>query len=209
MGLSSLGNKEYGKIITIVKGSFTQRLRDGEEAPKGTREETRVLEKGQNAGTEVREARADALENNIIESAEFVENMFGTNFILHMIDESEERFDLQLPIESQFYKQFVKRIDNLDMSKTVTFVLGKETKGENSRSFMYLLQDGQSVKMAHTKDNPNGMPPPEQKEVRGKVTWDWSAQEEWLDKKAEEFVTVLRDGTEPPVVKEVEEEIPF
>ena len=203
MALTNTSALPKGTIITIIDGAFTQRLADNatpEDAPSGTTFRKRALKKGPNAGKEVREARADSLERNIISSASFMTTEYGTNFMLNLIDESEDSFQLQLPVESQFFSQFVKRIPNIDREKTVTFVIGKDT--EKDRSFLYLSQEGHSVKMAYTKDNPNGIPQPTQR-PNGK--WDWSAQEDFLYKKAEEYINELKvdDGSE------FEENVPF
>lgn len=198
MALTSSGNMNRGTIITIVKGAFTQRLSVGEEAPEGTQLSTRVLEKGPNAGNEVREARADCLERNIITSASFSTTDYGTNFMLQLVDEDDQDFQLQLPVESQFFAQFVKRIPNIERDKSVTFVMGKDT--EKDRYFLYLAQEGQSVKMAYTRDNPNGMPQPTQR-ANGK--WDWSEQEDFLYKKAQDYIEELKSENG------ITEEIPF
>ena len=55
MGLMSLGNMQYGKIIDINHGQFNQRLGEDEEAPQGTTLTVRELTAGPNQGKEVRE----------------------------------------------------------------------------------------------------------------------------------------------------------
>ena len=205
MGLSSLGSKQYGKIIDINHGQFNQRLQDNEDAPTGTTLTIRELTAGPNKGKEVREARADAMPNNIIEGAEIVESTYGSNLVLNLIDESEERYDLQIKVNSQFFGQFVKRIPNLDLDSTVTFVLGKGKS--DGKSFMYLQQNGITVKSAHTKDNPNGMPPPVLTEHMGKESWSWDDQETFLWEKAQAFIDKLKERN--PIDVESDEEIPF
>tara|TARA_X000001382_G_scaffold22695_1_gene13780 strand:- start:257 stop:868 length:612 start_codon:yes stop_codon:yes gene_type:complete len=203
MGLTSLGTKQYGKIIDINHGQFNQRLQDNEDAPPGTTLTIRELTAGPNKGNEVREARADALPNNIIEGASIVENeQYGDNFILNLLDESEERYDLQIKISSQFFGQFIKRIPNLDLDSTVTFVLGKGKL--DGKAFMYLQQNNTTVRSAHTKDNPNGMPPPI-KRSNGK--WNWDDNEDFLYGKAQEFIDKLKERN--PIQVESDEEIPF
>ena len=190
MGLTSLGMKQYGKIIDINHGQFNQRLQDGEDAPQCTTLTVRELTAGPNQGKEVREARANALPNNIMVGAEFADSKYGSNLILNLVDEDETRYDLQIKVDSQFFGQFVKRIPNLDLDKTVSFILGKSKDG---KSFMFLQQDNVTVKSAYTKDNPNGMPPPVLTEHMGKESWSWEDQESFLYSKATEFIDTLKD----------------
>jgi|TARA_R100000482_G_C5091135_1_gene130861 hypothetical protein len=203
MGLTSLGMKQYGKIIDINHGQFNQRLQDGEDAPQGTTLTVRELTAGPNQGKEVREARANALPNNIMVGAEFADSKYGSNLILNLVDEDETRYDLQIKVDSQFFGQFVKRIPNLDLDKTVSFILGKSKDG---KAFMFLQQDGVTVKSAYTKDNPNGMPPPVLTEHMGKESWSWEDQESFLYNKAKEFINTLKESNQDI---EPTEEIPF
>jgi hypothetical protein len=193
----SLGNKEYGKIIDINSGQFNQRLSEGEDAPTGTSLTVRELTAGPNKGKEVREARANALPNNLIVNAEMSESQYGTNLILGLIDEDDQKYDLQIKVNSQFFGQFVKRIPNLDIKAPVTFILG----ASDGKAFMYLQQDGKTVKSAYTKDNPNGMPPPTQ---RANGQWNWDDQEDFLYEKCKLFIEEV--NAENDVVKK---EIPF
>ena len=188
MGLTSLGMKQYGKIIDINHGQFNQRLQDGEDAPQGTTLTVRELTAGPNQGKEVREARANALPNNIMVGAEFADSKYGSNLILNLVDEDETRYDLQIKVDSQFFGQFVKRIPNLDLDKAVSFILGKSKEG---KAFMFLQQDGVTVKSAYTKDNPNGLPQPSKKTVKGKEVWDWEEQENFLYEVALDFASKL------------------
>ena len=203
MGLTSLGMKQYGKIIDINHGQFNQRLQDGEDAPQGTTLTVRELTAGPNQGKEVREARANALPNNIMVGAEFADSKYGSNLILNLVDEDETRYDLQIKVDSQFFGQFVKRIPNLDLDKAVSFILGKSKDG---KSFMFLQQDNVTVKSAYTKDNPNGMPPPVLTEHMGKESWAWEDQESFLYSKATEFIDTLKESNQDI---EPTEEIPF
>mgnify|MGYP001158714431 CR=1 FL=1 len=198
MGLMSLGNMQYGKIIDINHGQFNQRLGEDEEAPQGTTLTVRELTAGPNQGKEVREARANALPNNQIIGASIVESQYGSNLILNLVDEDDQRYDLQIKVNSQFFGAFVKRIPNLDTQKLVSFILGKS----DNKAFMYLMQDGANVKSAYTKDNPNGMPPPVQ---RANGQWNWDAQEDFLYEKCQEFIEKVKNDN--PI--DSKEEIPF
>jgi hypothetical protein len=192
MALTTISSNS--KIITITEGMFTLRLADNstpEDAPSGTKFRQRKLQAGPNEGKEVCEACADALPHNIITKAELVEGYKGQNLQLTLVDESEDSFLLQIPVGNNLFGEFVKRIPNIDREKTISFIMGKD-KVKN-RSFLWLQQDGESVKMAFTKDNPNGMPPWEEKVVQGQKQWDSTNQNNFLYDIAVKFCSEISD----------------
>jgi hypothetical protein len=199
MALTTIASNS--KIITVTEGMFTLRLPDNstpEDAPAGTKFRKRKLQAGPNEGKEVCEACADALPDNIIAKAELVDGFKNQNLQLTLIDESEDSFLLQIPVGNNLFGEFVKRIPNINRAKTLSFIMGKDkAKG---RSFLWLQQDDQSVKMAFTKDNPNGMPPWEEKTVQGKKQWDSTDQNNFLYDLAVKFcaeVSLQNEGDVP------------
>jgi hypothetical protein len=190
MALVQQGTSNYAKILTIVQSQFTQRLSDGEEPAEGAVVSTRVLEKGPNAGKEVREIRASELTPSIITGAEFQETDYGNNLILKLVDESEDSFNLQIPIDSRFFAEFAKRIPNINLEKMVEFKIAKSKL--DGKPYLFVSQDGEAVKFAFTKDNPGDMPQPVKKTVKGKVVWDWEEQENFLYELVVKFIDDLK-----------------
>jgi hypothetical protein len=126
----------------------------------------------------------------MIKSGEMHQSDFGTDFTLIMEDDNES-FKLQIPLESQYFGQVSKRLPNLDPTKKVVFGIGYDK--ERQKNFLFIQQDGQSVHMKFTKDEPNGMPPPVKKTVKGQEKWDFEEQENFLYDVAIDFLASL-DG---------------
>ena len=180
MGLTNTSNRT-SKIVTIVRGRFTIRLPEGADDPNAVE---RTLEKGANAGKVIKELQYTGIEG-MIQSSYVDESDFGTNFVTELEDDEGARFKLQIPLDSQFFGQYAKRMPNIDKSKALFLGIGYDR--ERERHFLYAKQNGDKVLMNFTKENPNGMPPPTKKTVKGKEVWDWEEQENFLYEVAMDF----------------------
>jgi hypothetical protein len=180
MGLTNT-SKRTSKIVTIVRGRFTIRLPEGADDPNAVE---RTLEKGANAGKVIKELQYTGIEG-LIKSSYIDESDFGTNFVTELEDDEGARFKLQIPLDSQFFGQYAKRMPNIDKSKALFLGIGYDR--ERERHFLYAKQNGDKVLMNFTKENPNGMPPPTKKTVKGKEVWDWEEQENFLYEVAMDF----------------------
>lgn len=179
MGL--INSTESSKIVSIVKGKFTIRLPDDSDNPSAV---TRTLEQGVNAGKEIKELQYKAIEGNYVTS--YVdEGEYGTNYITELRDDEGDSFKLRINLDSQFFSQYAKRMPNIKKDVPIFFGLGYDK--EKEKNFLFIRQQGVNVPFAYTRDNPNGLPPPEEKEVRGKKVWNWEAQEQFLYDVAMDF----------------------
>lgn len=108
----------------------------------------------------------------------------GTRYVGYMltVDVGEEVINLDFPYDKPAYRVLTRHGRNVDWSKQIKFSAwkshtpqGKETHGV---CFWQVGPDGkdQVVKSAHTKDNPNGCPPPKQT-VKG---FNFDDAERWL-----------------------------
>ena len=206
MGLTNTSNRT-SKIVTIVRGKFTIRLPEGVDDPNAVE---RTLEKGANAGKVIKELQYTGIEG-VIKGAYVDESDFGTNFVTELEDDEGSRFKLQIPIDSQFFGQYAKRIPNIVKDKSLFLGLGYDR--ERERHFLYAKQEGNKVPMKFTKDEPNNMPPPVQKTVKGKTVWDWEEQENFLYEIAIDFAGSFESAVDKVVetfnAKEVSQDIPF
>jgi len=190
MGLTNTTTNS-SKIVTIVKGKFTIRLPEGVDDPKAVK---RKLEKGANAGKEVSELQYTGIEG-MIERCYVDESEYGANFVTDLVDDENARFKLQIPLDSKFFGQYAKRMPNIDVTKPLFLGLGFDR--EKGKEFLYAKQGDEKVGFHFTKDDPNGMPQPVLKTVRGKETWDWEEQENFLYEVAMDFCSKL-EGTDIP-----------
>lgn len=180
MGLTNSSNSS-SKIVTIVKGKFTIRLPEGTDNPDAVE---RTLEKGANAGKVIKELQYTGIEGTINKS--YVdESEYGVIYVTEITDDIGDSFKLQIPMDSQFFTQYAKRMPNIDKTQPVFIGLGFDRQKE--KHFLFAKQNGEKVSFAFTKDNPSGMPQPTKKTVKGKEVWDWEEQEEFLYKVAIDF----------------------
>jgi len=190
MGLTN-SETSNSKIVTIVKGKFTIRLPDDSDNPKAVERE---LTMGVNAGKIVKELQYTGIEGSI-ERCYVDESEYGVNYMTELVDDESSRFKLQIPLDSQFFGQYAKRMPNIDTSKPLFLGLGYDR--ERGRNFLYARQGDEKVSMAYTKDNPNGLPEPTKKTVKGKEVWDFEEQENFLYEVAMDFSTKLESSDVP------------
>lgn len=190
MGLTN-GTSNNSKIVTIVKGKFTIRLPEGADEPNAVE---RTLEKGANAGKVVKELQYTGIEGTI-ERCYVDESEYGANFITELVDDENSRFKLQIPLDSQFFGQYAKRMPNIDTTQPLFLGLGYDR--ERERNFLYARQGENKVGMAYTKENQNGLPEPTKKTVKGKEVWDWEEQENFLYEVAMDFAASLETSDVP------------
>ena len=203
MGL--INSTESSKIVSIVKGKFTIRLPEDSDNPSAV---TRTLEQGVNAGKEIKELQYKALEGNYVTSY-IDEGEYGTKYITELRDDEGGSFKLRINLDSQFFSQYAKRIPNIKKDVPIFFGLGYDK--EKEKNFLFIRQQGVNVPFAYTRENPNGLPPPEEKEVRGKKVWNWEAQEQFLYDVAIDF-SDNQSATEKVIEKfnaKETEDIPF
>ena len=170
MGLSNTsgGGKKY---VTIVKGMWTLRVEEGTEGAQ-----PRELTKGPNAGKTVFEKYYNTLSGMLV-GGSINQGQFGSDLCLVLEVEGVE-YTLQMPIPSDYFSSFAKCCASLDLDKEVVLGLGRDK--QKDQPFMFIKQDGASVRSNYTKDEPNGMPQWEKKEVMGKTTWSHEAQDDFL-----------------------------
>jgi hypothetical protein len=73
---------------------------------------------------------------------------------------------------------------------------------------MLIKQNGSFVKFAFTKENPNGLPAPVKKVVRGKEEWDWSETETFLWDLSSSFFEQFEGDDKPAYQEEDNDEEP-
>ena len=190
MGLTN-SETSNSKIVTIVKGKFTIRLPDDSDNPEAVERE---LTMGVNAGKIVKELQYSGIEGTIL-GCYVDESDYGANLITELVDEEGSRYKLQIPLDSQFFGQYAKRMPNIDLTKELFLGLGYDR--ERGRNFLYARQGDENVSMAYTKENPNGLPEPTKKTVKGKEVWDFEEQENFLYEVAMDFSTKVQSSDVP------------
>jgi hypothetical protein len=116
----------------------------------------------------------------------------GTRYVGYLltVDAGEEVITIDFPYPKSSYRTLTRHGANVDWTKPVKFSAWK-SKTSNGKDacavcFWQVRPDGKeaTVKAAHTKENPNGCPPPKQT-VKG---FDFSDCEVWLKNRFDQVV---------------------
>lgn len=178
--------------LTVVGGKISQRVPEGTEGAVA-----RILKNGPNEGSEVYELQYGSVSGNIVGGS--VDNGDYGDQISIEIQDGKESYILKLPWNSKLRDAFVKRIPNIDISKTVEIICFPDKQDKSP--VMLIKQNGSFVKFAFTKENPNGLPAPVKKVVRGKEEWDWSQTETFLWDLSSSFFEQF-EGDDKPAYQE-------
>ena len=185
-----------GHKISIVGGKWTLRVAEGTPGA-----ESRKLTKGKNAGQQVYELKYSAIEG-FIQSGRLTENEFiGLEAEVSLAD-GRDNYDISLPAESRYLKEFIKRLPNINPAETVRMELvlnpKRKTRTGGDCFNLHVLQNGRMVDDFYTdwKRGADGKPVATLKHgmpeaVKTRTGWDFKAQDEFLFDKFEEFFAVL------------------
>lgn len=171
MALSNTGAAAGGTYISLKKGYWGKRVEEGTEGAV-PRERGGT---GDNAKDTIYELRYDTL-SGIIKNAYIEEGKFGNNLNIVIEDEGES-FIAQIKADGVLAGSIIKTLPNIDVDSEVFLKAYTNKKDHGS---LWIEQNGEGVKWAFTKDEPNGLPQPVEKTVKGKKVWDWDEQENFL-----------------------------
>jgi len=158
MGLET---RQGGNYITILGGKFCQRVPEGTEG---------AVTRTNKIGNVVHEKFYDSFTGKL-KDIKTQEGDYGKTWNFTFQDK-EEPYTLQLSYSNSFATALLKMLPNVDLTKEMRLSPSvKEVDGKN-KSTLFINQDGQVLKHAYTRENPNGMPDMEQVQVNGKMVWD-------------------------------------
>lgn len=160
--MSGLENITRGNYISILQGKFAQRVPEGTEGAitrvnkTGRTVHEKFYDRFTGVLTDIRVKDSDAYGK----TWEFVFDADGTEYII------------QMPYSGSFSAQFLKMLPNIDISKKMTLTPVTEIEDGKTKSSLFVNQDGNPVKHAFTRANPNGMPEMKKIMVKGQEVWD-------------------------------------
>jgi len=167
----ALENRSEGNYITIYDGKFSQRV------PEGTEGAVRRINKN---GKEVFEKYYDSFTGKLV-NIQTKDGAYGKSWIFSFVDKGDV-YQLQLNYSNSFATQFLKILPNIDLTKEMKVSPSvKIDEAGKKKSSLFVNQDGNALKHAYTRDNPNGLPPMDQVKVKGVMQWDDSAQLAYLE----------------------------
>lgn len=165
-----LENRTGGNFITILGGKLCQRVQEGTEGS---------FARVNKLGNTVHEKFYDSFTGKL-ESIDVKDGNYGKTWNFGFRDKGE-LYTLQLSYSNSFATAFLKQLPNVDLTKEMKVSPStKEVDGKN-KSSLFINQDGQALKHAYTRENPNGMPDMEQVTVKGELVWDDTKRIEFLE----------------------------
>jgi hypothetical protein len=121
----------------------------------------------------------------------------------YIIDEKEERFCLQMRIDSGYFRGLVNSLKSGISKEKFLIKPNYQEKDGKPKTTCFVSQDGKVLKHAHTLSNMGDLPPAEKINFRGTEVWDSTKQmnywKNWL---------MATDWHNPNLPTSVKEEIP-
>lgn len=185
----AVGNNSNAIYYSIYDGKICRQFREATPNSK-----TRVNKNGR----QVFEEFYDFIDG-IITSITTKDGDFGKFWIITLLDGGQTQ-TLQIQYSSGFANGFLKALPNVNLAEKVKLIPSTKMEGDKKKSTLFINQHGQSIKWFFTKDTPNGLPELTQKKVKGKLVWD--------DSEAQEFMEMyVRDNIVPKLPKGISADV--
>lgn len=156
-----LEQRTEGKFITIVGGKLCIRV------PEGTAGATQRTNK---LGKVVNEMLYDSFTGMLV-GIKVTDGNYGKQWNFSFKDKGEV-YTLQLGYSNSYAKNILKMLPNIDLTKEMKVSPVMKEENGVKKSSLFINQDGNPVKHAFTKDNPNGLPQMTEVTVKGEKIWD-------------------------------------
>lgn len=157
-----LNNISRGNYITILQGKFCQRVPEHTEGAV-----TRVNKTGKTVHEKFYDRFTGILKDIRVKESTDYGKTWEFDF-----DAGAVEYTLQLPYSGSFSSQFLKMLPNIDVSQAFTMTPVTEIEDGKTKSSLFINQNGNTIKHAFTRANPNGMPEMKKIMVKGNEVWD-------------------------------------
>lgn len=137
---------------------------------------------------------------------------FG-RFLNLSIEDEDGTAIIQMKQGSGYATAFLKMLPNIDLYSEITFTPSMKMDGEKKKTSVFINQNGETVKWAYTRENPNGCPELKKIKVKGKDVWDDSDIVEFLENMVNADILPQLSGVKATVAQAVgndtEDDMPF
>ena len=100
-----------------------------------------------------------------------------------LLNDGENVINFEFGVKSNVARCWLRITPKIDLSKDIELTCFIDKK-DGKKTVLLVKQNGETLKFAYTKENPNGMPPPK---VRATGALDFGDTEEWLHNRNLEF----------------------
>jgi hypothetical protein len=156
-----LENREGGNFISIFNGKFAQRVQEGTEG---------AVSRVNKLGKTVSEKFYDNFTGKLV-GIETRDSAYGKQWVFSFKD-ALDVYHLNLAYSNSFATAFLKMLPNIDLTKEMLVSPSTKEVDGKQKSSLFVKQDGEWIKSAYTRENPNGMPDLKQITVKGQQVWD-------------------------------------
>lgn len=154
-------DREGGKYVTILGGKFCVRVQEG---TKGS------VQRVNKVGKTVHEVFHDSFTGKLI-NIRTRDGEYGKSWEFDFRD-SEDIYTLQLSYSNSYATNLLKILPMADLTQEMKIQPSQKIVDGKAKSSLFVSQNGVTLKHAYTKEKPNGLPPMEQKTVKGQLVWD-------------------------------------
>lgn len=172
------------KYMTVSQGKFVQKV----DQPTAT-SETRILEKGANAGQERHEEKYDTFEGQLLHIRQELHSEYGKfwEFIFDTtIDEHQpEKTIIKVGFKSGYAMNILSRLPNCKLNEDLIlkgYNFKPEGKNKNVMGISISQASQGKVEPKFTKENPNGCPPMKEVLLDGEKKWDQTERLAFFEK---------------------------
>ncbi len=169
-------NRQSGgmKFYNIFKGKFTLKVPESHEGNKYQGQD--IITRINAVDVEVREIHYNALDDLLLVDIKEVDHAeFGKSYDFIFLDENRY---IQVRFSSgSLATSMLIRMENILIDKPLNIELYffEKDGDKKEKTTLNLFQNGEKLKRLYTKEDPGELPPPEDIELNGKPTLDWSA----------------------------------
>ncbi len=182
-------NKIQGSYFTILGGRFCQRVQESDAG---------AVARVNKLGKTVYERFHDSFTGKLI-GIKTQDGEYGKSWLFSFKDK-EETYHLQLSYSNSYAIAFLKMLPNVDLSKEMRVSPSQKEVDGKMKSSLFINQNGNPVKHAYTRENPNGLPQLDKVTVKGQEVWDDTKQLEFLyNMVAKDIIPQLEGVKEAPV----------
>lgn len=205
MGLEVIENNTT--YLTIVQGTLSQQVKEG--TPNA---EKRVYEKKDGSTGEKWELRYKSVSGRIT-GMKIKDSDFGEQLVI-VLSDGAEKFQIQLPLTSNYFTDFGRKLPNIDLSDTVSIAPYDFTpKDGKKKTGLSIVQEGIKLDNYYydpeKKENLHGFPVPKNK-GKGFDSDDWKMYfievKKFMKKKVSEVIVGMQTTHPIPDTPETDNE---
>jgi hypothetical protein len=173
-----VGNRSNAIYYRMSGGKVTRNAMEGEAGAV----KVEKMKEGKGTGEYRMEIQSDTITGYIVGFRSNTHPQWGTTLSVIMDMKDGKSTMLQMKEGDRYWRALLMRLPNIDTSKPVKFKpYDWMPPGENKRKIGVVIeQGGVKVPPAWTRENPGQLPPPTRPVVKGKETYDFYDQDQWL-----------------------------